>query len=66
MCAAEMRKRLLRNGYLPEEAKAFFPELTAAIRLGWLGEWINLNEREIAAQELRFIRLVLDRREELL
>lgn len=65
-CSADMRKRLLRSGYLPEEARAFFPELTAAIRLGWLGEWINQNDQTIAAQELRFIRMVLDRREELL
>ena len=65
-CAAEMRKRLQQSGYLPEEAKPFFPELTAAIRLGWLGEWINLNERELAERELQFIHLILDRREELL
>ena len=64
--AAAMRSRLLRNGYIPEEAARIFPELTASIRLGWLGEWINLNDRELAEREMRFIHLVLDRREELL
>lgn len=64
--AAEMRNRLLSSPAMPEEAKPFFPDLIAAVRLGWLGEWIDLNDRRMAMDELRFIRLLLELRENFL
>ena len=63
--AADMCRRMLASSRIPGAAKAFFPDLTAAIRLGWLGEWIDLDDRQTALDELRYIRLLLELRENL-
>lgn len=57
---AELRSRLMLSDYLPQSAWLYLPELIAAIRLGWLGEWIDLKEEELAAQELAFVSDLLD------
>lgn len=57
---AALQDQLYRAGYMPDEAWEQLTELMAAIRLGWLGEWIDLGEKELALQELNFIRFLLD------
>ena len=50
-----LRARLVKENYLEQPQWRYFPDLVAAIRLGWLGEWIDLEEEDLAAQELDFI-----------
>ncbi len=51
--------RLREADYLPEIAWEHLPELVVATRLGWLGEWVDLGERDLAAQEIALIRRIL-------
>ncbi len=57
--ATALQKELYMHNYLPEISWRYLPELIAAIRLGWLGEWVDLGERTLAQQELQFIRSLL-------
>lgn len=57
---AALRTHLLQVDYLPGSAWLYLPDLIAAIRLGWLGEWIDLKEEDLAAGELVFVNDLLD------
>ncbi len=55
-----LQNQLYKNNYMPEISWEHLTELMAAIRLGWLGEWIDLNEPVLAQQELQYINFLLD------
>jgi len=50
---------LKKHNYLPQEMWHRMPELIAAVRLGWLGEWIDLGDQKLAVSELEYIRFLL-------
>lgn len=54
-----LQNTLYRNGFMPESAWDFLPQMIAATRLGWLGEWITLNDRILVAQELALLEILL-------
>lgn len=54
-----LQDHLFRNSYMPEAAWEDLPLLMAAIRLGWFGEWVDLQDRPMARQELDYIRFLL-------
>ena len=54
-----LHRYLDSSGYLPPEVWRRMPEMMAVIRLGWLGEWLDLNDREMAARELEYINILL-------
>lgn len=54
-----LQDHLFRNGYMPEAAWEDLPLLMAAIRLGWFGEWVDLQDRAMAQQELEYIHFLL-------
>lgn len=56
---AELQNRLYRADYMPDAAWEVLPQLMAAIRLGWLGEWIDLGDRDLAEQEIFYINYLL-------
>ena len=55
-----LQNQLYKSNYMPEISWEHLTELMAAIRLGWLGEWIDLNEPILAQQELQYINFLLD------
>lgn len=56
----QMQQQLYQAGYMPDAAWERLVELMAAIRLGWLGEWIDLGDKALAAGELAYIRMLLN------
>lgn len=63
---AELKRDLAASKYLPDEAAEFFPDLVAATRLGWLGEWVDLNDHDMAEREIYFLKLLFFNRHNLL
>ena len=63
--AATLRSELKSSDYLPAEAAQYFPDLIAATRLGWLGEWVDLNDHEMAEREIYFLKLLFFNRKNL-
>jgi hypothetical protein len=57
---AVLQNQLYRAEYMPDAAWEQLTGLIAAVRLGWLGEWIDLGETELAVQEVDFINFLLD------
>ena len=45
---------------MPELSWENLTRLISAIRLGWLGEWIDLGEHDLAEKELQYINFLLD------
>lgn len=58
VCA--LRNTLYANRYLPDDAWERLPQMIAATRLGWLGEWLTLEDKALVAQELELISILLD------
>ncbi len=54
-----LQNKLYAADYLPPEAWELLPQLIAATRLGWLGEWLDLNEKALIEQEIEFISFLL-------
>ena len=55
-----LQNELYRNDYLPSAAWDHLPQMIAATRLGWLGEWLDLEEKSLVEQEIEFISILLD------
>ena len=55
----EMQNALYRQNYMPEKAWEMLPFSIAAVRLGWLGEWLDLGDQEMIKRELEFISFLL-------
>lgn len=51
----DMQKELFARDYMPRAAWEMLTWTIAATRLGWLGEWIDLNDRRMVEQELTYI-----------
>ena len=58
VCA--LRNTLYANRYLPDDTWERLPQMIAATRLGWLGEWLTLEDKALVAQELELISILLD------
>ena len=56
-----LQNHLYRNDYLPEEAWDFLPEMIAATRLGWLGEWLTFGEKLLIEQEMELLAILLQK-----
>ena len=57
--AAEIfRQRLFEADFMPRISWEHFTSLMAAIRLGWLGEWVDMRDRELAERELEYIEML--------
>ena len=59
--AAEIFRQLLfEAGFMPRISWEHFTSLMAAIRFGWLGEWVDMRDRELAERELEYIEMLSD------
>lgn len=56
-------KTLRDAKFLTDEELHFLPDQIAALRFGWLREWVARKDKPMITQELDFIWLVLDNRE---
>ena len=54
-----LQNKLYRENYLPADAWEHLGQMIAATRLGWLGEWLDLDEKILVEQEIEFITLLL-------
>lgn len=54
-----LQDHLFMQDYMPPAAWQALPQLMAAIRLGWFGEWVDLQDRPTAQQEIAYIRFLL-------
>ena len=50
---------LYRNEFMPDEAWEHLPQMIAATRLGWLGEWLSLDETALVKQEMELLAILL-------
>ena len=57
--ARTLQDNLFRQNYMPLEVWQDLPLLMAAIRLGWFGEWVDLQDHTMARQEIAYIRYLL-------
>ena len=55
-----LQNNLYRNNFMPVEAWDFLPQMIAATRLGWLGEWLLLEEKALIEQELELLSILLE------
>ncbi len=51
---------LYRNEFMPDEAWEYLPQMIAATRLGWLGEWLSLDETALVKQEMELLAILLE------
>ena len=56
-------KALRDANFLTDEEWHFLPDQIAALRFGWLREWVARKDKAMITQELDFIWLILDNRE---
>ena len=57
--AAEIfRQMLFEADFMPRISWEHFTSLMAAIRLGWLGEWVDMRDRDLAERELEYIEML--------
>lgn len=54
---------LRKGAFLTEEEWHFLPDQIAALRFGWMREWVARKDKPMITQELDFIWLILDNRE---
>ena len=54
-----LQDNLFLQNYMPEPVWQDLPDLMAAIRLGWFGEWVDLGDHATAKQEIAYIRFLL-------
>jgi len=59
-CIPEMFHVLKNNDYWDSSVIRILPGITAAIRLGWLGEWVMLNDSNLAEGEIQYIDFLLN------
>ncbi len=52
---------LCNNNYIPDEAWEHLPLLIAATRLGWLGEWLLLDDEALVLQEMALLSILLEK-----
>ena len=55
-----LQDTLYRNNFMPESAWDFLPQMIAATRLGWLGEWLTLKDETLVRQELALFEILLN------
>ncbi len=63
--AAAMLEFLKEHDCMKKISREYLPQLTAAVRLGWLGEWIECGDLELIRRELEFSALLRSRTAEL-
>ena len=51
---------LYRQKYMPDDAWELLPQLIAATRMGWLGEWLTLRDETLVRQELELLSILLE------
>ena len=54
-----LQDTLYKNSFMPDEAWEHLSEMIAATRMGWLGEWLLLDDEELVRQELELISILL-------
>ena len=54
-----LQNTLCCNNFIPDEAWDFLPQMIAATRLGWLGEWLSMDEEILVRQELALLSILL-------
>ena len=54
-----LQDRLFCQDYMPRDLWQDLPLLMAAIRLGWFGEWVDLQDHIMAKQEIAYIHYLL-------
>lgn len=54
-------RKLYSNGFMPADAWEILPQLIAAARLGWLGEWLTLEDTPLIYQEMELLSILLER-----
>ena len=50
---------LYKNDFMEQEAWEYLPQMIAATRLGWLGEWLLLDDEALVYQEIALLSLLL-------
>lgn len=50
---------LYNNSFMPESAWEQLPQMIAATRLGWLGEWLTMEDEALVRQETALISILL-------
>jgi len=56
--APALLRTLRDEGCLPPRALALLPEMTLALRMAWLSEWLRRGDGEMIGLEVRFMRLL--------
>jgi hypothetical protein len=55
----DMQNALYQSGYMPRKAWEMLTVTIAAVRLGWLGEWLDLGDMAMVKREVDFINYLL-------
>lgn len=55
-----LQNLLYTHNYLPEDAWDILPQMIAGTRMGWLGEWLNMEEVSLVRQELTLLSILLE------
>ena len=55
----DMQNALYQSGYMPGKAWEMLTVTIAAVRLGWLGEWLDLGDMAMVKREVDFINYLL-------
>ena len=50
---------LYNNSFMPEDAWDQLPQMIAATRMGWLGEWLTMEDEALVRQEMALISILL-------
>ena len=50
---------LHQNKFIPNEAWDLLPQMVAATRMGWLGEWLLLDDESLVRQEIALLSILL-------
>ena len=54
-----LQDTLYKNFFMPDEAWEHLPEMIAATRMGWLGEWLLLDDEGLVRQEMELLSILL-------
>ena len=55
-----LQDTLYKNSFMPDEAWEHLSEMIAATRMGWLGEWLLLEDEGLVRQEMELISILLE------
>ena len=55
-----LQDTLCRNDFMPDSAWEFLPQMIASTRLGWLGEWLSMDEEALVLQEIALLSILLE------